>query len=153
MNYEQLGAESSDLLELARKLAPEGERLDLTDREYTLDELVELRAHLATMRKSIDVVNNGLANYWDEVFPGELYEDEYKVWWVGKTRQRKAVDGEMLVGWFSSLDEERVAKMVHPNRLAGILKVSAMTPVERETHLSEEFSKNAGISINSKDRK
>lgn len=140
------------LLDVARRLGPEGEGMEV-DEDFMLDELVQLRSHLSATRKAIDLVNGGLARYWEEHFPGQAFEDEYLVWYVGKSKVRRAADEDMLLDWFATLDREQLAKVVNPNRLAAILKVSGLSPVERDTLLIEEYSETSGTSIQSKDKR
>jgi len=148
---QELKAEALELIELARKLGPEGEGIEFVDREWTIEELVQLRSHLSTMRKSIDIVNSGLARYWDEAFPGERHKDDYVEWFVGKTKVRSVVDPDLFLEWVASLDAEQLTRLVNPKRLGGIVKVSGMSPAERDTHLSEEYSQTSGISIQKKE--
>jgi hypothetical protein len=140
------------LLDVARRLGPEGESLEV-DEDFTIEELVQLRSHLSATRKAIDLVNGGLARYWEKHFPGQQFEDQYLIWYVGKTKVRRAVDEEMLLEWVAGLNADELAKVVNANRLAAILKVSGLSPVERDTLLIEEYSETSGTSIQSKDKR
>jgi len=152
LGTKELRAEALELIELARKLGPEGEGIEFADREWTMEELVQLRSHLSAMRTGIDIVNSGLARYWDETFPGEKFMMDHTEWSVGKTRVRRVVDPDLFIEWVASLDAEQLATLVNPNRLVTVVKTSGMSPAERDTHLSEEYSQTSGISIKSKEK-
>jgi hypothetical protein len=140
------------LLDVARRLGPEGEGLEV-DEDFDIEELVQLRSHLSATRKAIDLVNGGLARYWEQHFPGQQFEDQYLIWYVDKYKVRRAADEDMLIEWAASLTASELAGVVNANRLAGILKVTGLSPVERETLLIEEYSETSGTSIQSKDKK
>jgi hypothetical protein len=140
-----LRKEVTELLELATMVQPEGEPLDLQDREYTPTEMSELRSHLSQQRRNIDLINNALARAWQSDYPNERYDDGANEWWVGRTKGKHIVDAEMFYAWLATKDAGQLAKLVSPSAV----KVGGMTPVERETHL-DETPINDRLSIKSK---
>jgi hypothetical protein len=141
------------LLDVSRRLGPEAEGIDLLDEDFTIEELVQLRVFLSSTRKAIDLTNSALARYWMENFPGQQWEDKYTTWYVDRSKRRVAAYPDMLLEWFAGLDAEQLGKVVNPNRLAEIIKVTGMTPVERETLLIEEYSPTSGMAIQSKEKR
>jgi hypothetical protein len=141
----KLRKEVSELLKLATMVQPEGESLDLRDREYTPMEMSELRSHLSQQRRNIDLINNALAQAWQSEYPDERYSDGANEWYVGRTKGKRIVDTEMFYAWLATKDPDQLAKLVS----ASAVKVGGMTPVERETHL-DETPTNDRISIKSR---
>ena len=141
-----------DLMQLADKVAPEGEPLDLTDRDMTLDELVQLRSQLSSWRKAIDLANKALAKYWDEKFPGQKFDNGYGEWSVGNTKMKELVGDDLFMEFLASKDADGLKRLFTPSRLATVVKVSGMTPAERDTFISEVFT-DAGLSINRKEKR
>ena len=129
----ELRRDIDELLDLASKLAPEGEGLDLIDRDYTPKEMAQLRGALSTMRKGIDLVSNALARAWSENYAFQSYEDEVNSWYLGRTKGKKVVDPDAFYAWLATLDADRLAKLVSP----GSIKVGGFTEVERSTFLDE----------------
>ncbi len=123
----------AELLDLANRLGPESEGLDLTDRDYTPQEMVQLRSELSRMRKGIDLVNNALARAWAETHPHEAYEDETNRWYLGRTKGKKIVDPSAFYAWLATLDADRLSKLVS----AASVKVGGFDEVERSTFLDE----------------
>lgn len=149
---EQLREMAEFLLDIARRIGPEGEGMEV-DGPYTMEQLVQLRSFLSSTRTAIDKTNSALARYWNENYPGEVHEDKYHYWSVGQAKKKTIVDGDMFLGWLASLDAERLGKVFNPNRLAEVVKVTGMSPAERDTHISEGYSPTSGISINKKEKK
>ena len=122
----------AELLDLAGRLGPD-EGLDLTDRDFTIREMAQLRGTLSTMRKSIDVVSNALAEAWAEDHAFETFEDETNRWYLGRTKGKKIVDPDAFYGWLATLDADRLSKLVSANSV----KVGGFDEVERSTFLDE----------------
>ena len=144
-SIDELRLEIQGLLDLADKLAPEGEGLDLTDREYDPQQMVQIRSSMSRMRKGIDLIGSALAKAWDESHPYEAYEDETNRWYLGRTKGQKLVDADSFYGWLATLDADRLSKLVSPSSI----KVGGMDPLERETFL-DETPTNDRLSIQSK---
>lgn len=142
----QLHEIADALLDRARRQDPEGETFDL-DEDFDMEELVQLRSHLSTTRKMCDVVNGALARYWEAHFGNLRLHERFGYWKVDHTKQRRVVDDDMLYEWLASLDAEEIAKVVTASRLVSILKVSGMSPAERDTHIVEEYNPRSGLSI------
>jgi hypothetical protein len=140
--------ESSSLLALAGKLQPEGEGLDLTDQEYSTEEMVELRSYLSSMRRNIDLVNKALAKAWAADHKGKNYDDGYSTWYVAPTKGKRVIDPDTFYAWMASLTPTRLSKVIS----ATAVKVGGMTPAERETFLDEEPTSEQ-VSIQSKPNK
>ena len=149
MTPEELREMSEHLIDLAARIGSEGEGLDLTDLEFNLDDIVELRSKLSGMRKGIDMVNKALANYWNERYPGERLETEYDSWYVGNTKTKRLMDADLFMEYIATKDADELARLFTPSQLARVIKVTGMTPAEKDTHIIEEHTK-AGLSIQSK---
>ena len=136
------------LLDIARRIGPEGEGIDL-DEDFTIDEVVQLRSFLSETRRAIDVVNKGLAQYWTREFgQGTRHEDEFTTWYIGQRKGKKAWDDDAFYEWLATKDAEELSKLVSVSSI----KVSGMTPVERETLLNEEPTDDT-LSIQNKPRR
>ena len=145
MTDKWLRNEVSELLRLAGRLQPEGEPLDLTDREYAMEDMAALRSYLSSQRRSIDLINGALAKVWHREFEGGTFDDGANVWSVGTTKGKRVIDLDLFYQWLSEKDAEQLAKLVSGNSI----KVTGMTPVERET-LLDETSTNDKLTIKSK---
>ena len=121
------------LLRLAGRLQPEGEGLDLTDQEYAMEDMAELRSYLSTMRSSIDIISAALAVAWDEEFGGKSYDDGTNDWKVGRTKGKQFADADGFFQWMSTLDADQLSRLVSVNGI----KVSGMSEGERQTFLDE----------------
>jgi hypothetical protein len=143
---DELRDATDEYLRIARRISGEGEVMEIDD-ELSIEQMVQLRSFLMSTRTAVDMVSGALARNWNEHFPDEQLPDEFGHWYVGHTKKKSIVDGEMFLAWLASLDAEQLGKVFNPNRLAEVVKVSGLTPAERDTHLSEEYSQTAGISI------
>lgn len=83
MNAKQIKAEAHALIDLAVLLAPEAEGVDLSDKEYTPQQMAELKDRLSRMRKAIDVVNKGLATEWLAQDPEGRVEVDELTYYLG----------------------------------------------------------------------
>jgi len=151
MASNQLGDECNRLIEQARKLAPEAEGFD-PEGPYDLEALVNMRSRLSAMRQAIDLVNGGLARYWDEHFAGEKFEDEYAIWSTGHLKTKSIVDPDLFIEWVATLNAEELTKVFTPSRLVTVLKLTGLSPAERDTHVQEGYNPNSGRSINKKEK-
>lgn len=122
-----------ELLDLAARLNPEGEGLDLTDREYVPEDMAALRGLLSSMRSSIDAINGALARAWDQEHEGESYSDGNNRWWVGRAKKKEWIKDSGFHKWLETLDADRLATLINPNTI----KVGGLTPAERETFFDE----------------
>ena len=148
MEILELTTETQALLHLAEMVGPESEGLDLSDRDYTLEELVAMRSKLSATRRAIDVVNKALAKNWDDNHGNAVYEDEHKVWSLGRPKGKRIIDTEVFYQWLATKDAEDLAGLVS----ASAVKVGGMTPAERDS-LLDETSTQKELSINNKDRR
>lgn len=133
MTKKWLQTEVTSLLNLAGRVAPEGEGLDITDREYAMEDMAELRSFLSSQRKAIDVISNALARAWDEQFGGKTYDDGTNTWKVGRSKGRRLVDEDSFYNWMASLDADQLKALVSVHGI----KVSGMSEGERQTFLDE----------------
>lgn len=138
-------AEASNLLAIAERLNPEGEGLDLTDRDYTVQQMAELRSYLSSMRSGVDAVNGGLARAWEAEHLGESYVDGTNKWWVGRAKKKEWIKDAGFHDWLATLDADRLATLINPNTI----KVGGLTPAERETFF-DESKRTDRLSIQSK---
>lgn len=138
-------AEVSNLLAIAERLNPEGEPLDLSDRPYEPSDMAELRSLLSTMRSSIDAISNALARAWEAEFPDQVHHDGTNKWWVGRAKKKEWIKDSGFHQWLTTLDADRLATLINPNTV----KVTGLTPVERETFF-DESRRTDRLSIQSK---
>jgi len=121
------------LLDIAVRYVDEGEPMVIDD-ELTPEEMSQLRSYLSTMRKGIDLVNKGLAVKWVDEDAGTYADkDAGTLWYVGKPKGKKVVDGDMFFQWLASKDADELSKLFNPNAV----KVGGMSEAERSTHLDE----------------
>jgi hypothetical protein len=133
MNDKRLEQEALDLIEMAHKLLPEGEGLDLTDREYIIEDIIRLGRTLSGMRSAIDKINAALAGaWWDEYGDVALTLDE-KHYWLAPPRKVKIQPGmeDAFFDWLKDQDNEIVAAVVP----AHSLRVTRIPPVMKDTCL------------------
>ena len=145
MTKNKLKAEAKRLLELASRLSPEGEGIDLSDMDYTPEEMAQIRSYLSTMRRSIDAVNSALAKKWRLSNTDEVWDDGANTWYVSKSKGKSIIDTDMFYKWLASKDSDQLSRLVS----ATAVKVGGMTPSERET-LLDETAVNERLSITSK---
>lgn len=134
-----------ELIALADMVQPEGEPLDLTDREYTIEHMSQLRSRLSQIRRDIDLINNALARAWDKDHRDKVTNDGANIWYVGRTKGKKVVDADMFFEWLATRTPDELRRLITPTNT----KVSGMTPSERETHF-DESEVNDRLSIKSK---
>ena len=133
MSDKWVRAEASNLLAMAEMVGPEGEPLELVDREYTPKQMAQLRSHLSSMRSGIDAVNTALARSWSQDHDDETYNDGTLRWWVGRTKTKRLIPDSGFFDWLAQLDAVRLATLISPNTV----KVGGLTPAERETFFDE----------------
>ncbi|RLB68528.1 MAG: hypothetical protein DRH08_00645 [Deltaproteobacteria bacterium] len=150
MTNRQTDELANKLIEIGMLVAPEAEGLDLSDHDFDMEALAQLRSRLSSMRVAIDLVNKALAVYWNETYPGERLTLENVEWKVGRSKTKELVDADMFMAFLASKDVDGLKRLFTPSRLTSVVKVSGMTPAERETFISEGYT-NAGLSINHKE--
>ncbi len=132
LSSKELREESESLLNLAQRVGPEGEGLEIDD-DYEVEEIVQLRSHLSSVRKAVDVVNKGLAKLWLREFPNVRYSDEFVEWYLGQAKGKKVIEPDAFYQWLATLDAERLSKII----AVSSIKVGGMTETERMTFLDE----------------
>ena len=145
MTDKWLTQQTDRLMQLANRVQPEGEPLDLRDREYDPEDMAALRSHLSQMRRNIDLINTALAQAWRLDHQHKVFDDGVNVWYVGKSKGKRIIDLDLFYSWLSEKDNDQLSKLVSANAV----KVTGMTPVERET-LLDETEVNDRFSIKSK---
>ena len=145
MNKRQTKTQAAALVKLAMKLVDEGGPIDISDLDFTVEDLVRMKSLLSTQRKAIDMVNKSFAVYWDDVHFDEVYEEEFTKWSVGMTAGKVIIDDTAFYEWLASKSAIQLTKLVS----ATAIKVGGMTPAERDTLLDETpTSKNLTIKNN-----
>jgi len=106
--------EALKLIEMATLVLPEDEGIDLTDRWYTIDQLVELRATLAEMRHSIDALNRALAQAWARQYQGLAYRYGGNDWYLGYATKRVFHEGqdEAFAAWLKEQPVNKIRQIV-----------------------------------------
>ena len=70
-----------------------------------------------------------------------------------RMRMPKIVESETIEAYrkfLASKDADGLKRLFNPSRLSSVIKVSGMTPAERDTFISERYT-NAGLSIDHKE--
>lgn len=141
-------AAATELIRLAQMVGPEDEGVDLSDLEYTIEQLAHLRSELSGQRRAIDMVNKALAVAWDDNYGNAVYEDEFKQWYLGRAKGKRVIDPDTFYAWLATKDADELSRLVS----ASAIKVGGMTPVERDI-LLDETSTQKELSINNKERR
>ncbi len=133
MTDKTIPLEMLELIELAKRLGPEDEGIDISDREYTQEQLAGIRSLLGRTRKAIDIVSASLAIEWDGAHKGAYYDDGANIWSVGRTKGKKVVDPAAFFEWLATKDADELSKLVPAREV----KVGGMSDAERSTFLDE----------------
>ena len=141
-------AAATELIRLAQMVGPEDEGLDLSDLEYTIEQMAHLRSELSGQRRAIDMVNKALAQAWDVQYGNGVYEDEFKEWYLGRAKGKRVIDPEVFYAWLATKDADELARLVS----ASAIKVGGMSPAERDS-LLDETSTQKELSINNRERR
>jgi len=148
MTPEQLRETAEFLLDIARRVGPEGEGMEIDD-PLTMEEVVALRSHLSATRRAVDVVNKSLAQLWTREFGiSNRHDDGANEWYVAERKGKVIINDDMFYAWLATKDADELAKLVS----ASSIKVGGMSPVERETHLDERPTDNT-LSIQSRPKR
>ena len=133
MNKRETKSTAKGLVEMAMLVTDEGEPLDLTDHDFTMEDIVRIKSLISHQRKAIDMVNKGLAIYWDEIHHDEIFEEEFTKWSVGTTAGKRIINDTTFYEWLASKSAVELTKLVS----ATAIKVGGMSPAERNTLLDE----------------
>ena len=133
MSQKWVRDESIELINLAQLVAPEGEGLDLADKEYSMAKIAELRSYMSSQRSAIDRVGAALTAVWESEFKDEQYDDGINTWSIGRTKGKVVIDDDQFYKWLATKDADQLAKLIS----ATAVKVGGMSVVERETLLDE----------------
>jgi len=124
-----------ELMNLARRLGPEGEELDLEDHDFTIEELVEAKSIIGQYRTAGEVVNRALAQYWNNHFEGVALDYGLDTYYLGYNSKRVFREGQDLVfaEWLKEQTPEDIAKIVS----VGAIRVSPLGT--KDSPLREQF--------------
>ncbi len=136
---------SNHLVKLAMRLMPEDEGIDVSDHDYSMEQLASMRSLLSSQRRAIDVVSKALAIYWSENHKDKIYDDGVSDWKVGRTKGKRVIDPDMFYEWLSTMSAQRLSKLISPSSI----KVGGFMDAERETFLDESPTSDK-LSLNSK---
>ena len=150
MTNNQVDKMAAELIELGILVAPEAEGLDLSDHNFDMEALAQLRSRLSSMRVAIDLTNKALAVYWNDVYPGEKLVTGNVEWKVGRSKTKGLNDPDTFMEFLASKDADGLKRLFTPSRLTEVIKLTGMTPAERDTFISERYT-NAGLSIDHKE--
>ena len=125
--------EMLELIDLAKRLGPEDEGIDISDREYTPEQMAGIRSLLSTTRKAIDVVGAALAIEWDTEYKGEYYNDGANIRSDGRTKGKKVIHHEDVDAWLATKDAAEMSRLIS----ASAIKLTGMSEGERSTFLDE----------------
>lgn len=133
MNDKQIERETDELIELGLKVVPEGEGMNLLDKEYTLDDIVRLKIRLTRIRGVLDAAGRALGELWEEEYLGKGTEVNDDYWWMGPTRKVEYIEGmeEAFGEWIKDQTPEQIIAIIP----ARTLRVSKMGNAARDTFL------------------
>ncbi|GAF97300.1 unnamed protein product [marine sediment metagenome] len=139
------------LIGLGETLGPEGEGIDIVDREYELQDLVDLKRTLGHMRTAIDVAGRALASAWVQQYGPDasvLLDGEYN--YLGATKKLRYQPNmeEAFAAWLVDQDPEIVAKMIP----AYGLRKGQVPKGAKDTFFTDEIT-NDNLRIQSKPQK
>lgn len=132
--------QTNDLLDLAMMLGPEGEDLDLTDLDMTIDEVVEISNTLGRLRKAGEVVKRSLAQYWHETAEGVAVEYGESNYYLGYDSKKVFIEGQQraFTEWVMKQDIEVVEKIIGPAYKIPTTPLGRPGSPVRETFFDEE---------------
>lgn len=129
-----------NLIELARRLLPEGEDLNFADLDLTVEEIAHLRSELSAMRSAIDRANLALAAEFERHVPpgyATLLEGGMLARVSRTTPQPRWVDdtGEMFALWLKDQPVDFVRSLVSRIDNNGVVRprLSGMPRTVRDT--------------------
>lgn len=133
MSDERLERETYELINLGLKVVPEGEGMDLTDMDYTLDDIVRLKVMLTRIRGVCDAAGRALGELWEEEYYNEATEINGQRWYMGASRKVQFIEGmeEAFGEWLAAQPPEKIVSIVP----ARTLRVSKMGNAARDTFL------------------
>jgi hypothetical protein len=116
MEWDELVTESHALIDIALILDPEGEGVDLADREYTVDDIVALKGLMGSMRKGIDIVSGALAQVWHQLYPEvggySMGGQRYYLAPNKRTKWQSNEAGVAFAVWLTEQDPKLVERIV-----------------------------------------
>ena len=143
----EISNEALELIRLADKLVPEGEGLDLSDKEYTVQDLIEIKQELSRMRKSIDETNRALAAAWLNQYgdTGAEWLDTY--YYLGAQRKVRFQPEQDIpfFEWLRTQDADVIAGIVPARTLRVTGMPSGIKDAFLDTSVPELDAKTARI--------
>ena len=136
---------SQRLVKLAMKLMPEDEGIDVSDHDYSMEQLSSMRSLFSSQRKAIDAVSKALALYWEENHKDKMFDDGVSDWKVGRTKGKVVIDPDAFYEWLSTMSAQRLSRLISPSSI----KVGGFMDAERSTFLDESPTSDR-LSLNSK---
>ena len=133
--------EMNELIDLAERVGPEGEGLDLTDRGYEFEDMARLRSRFATMRRAIDIVNKALAKAWYDKDPKGYIELDNLKYWLGASKKQQWQNDDSARGfatWLKKQDVDTIAAIVSPYSV----RIGQVDKAARATFFDEEKDEN-----------
>ena len=106
-----------DLLDLAHRLGPEDEGIDLSDLDLSAEQMADLRSRASSIRKSCDIVGKALALEWERQEIGTRFIDNHQ-WWVGGTKTMHYQNEEAALAfakWLKEQDPETIVAILPKN--------------------------------------
>ena len=89
-----------ELLDLARRIGPEGEGIDVSDLDLSVEDLVEIKSIVGQLRTAGEVVNRALAQEWNDQYKGRAIDygaDTYYLGYASKRIFRPGADIEFAI--------------------------------------------------------
>ena len=102
-----------ELMDLARRLGPEGEGLDVSDLDLELEDLIEIKSLTGQLRKAGEAVNRALAQYWNDNYQGRSQEYGEDLYFLGYASKRVFREGQDIefAKWVKEQEPELIVKL------------------------------------------
>lgn len=110
----ELEKEALELIDLAMRLGPEGEGIDVVDREYLLEDMIRLKGTLSRIRTATEVANRALAEAWMDQYGNVAMHLDGDNWWVAHARKVIFQDNmaRPFAEWLKAQPVETIEKVV-----------------------------------------
>jgi hypothetical protein len=114
MTGEELERDALELIKLSLYLEPEGEGMDLTDREYSLENIIRLKGTLSRMRSGIDATNRALAAAWFDQYGNVGTNQDGEHYWLAPNTTLKFQENmsRPFAEWLKAQDPETIEAIV-----------------------------------------
>lgn len=128
------------LIDLAEKLGPEDEGMEVDDLNLTVEEIIEISGLLGQMRKAGELVKRALAQTWNDNHAGETAEYGDHEYFLGYASKRVWQPGQDIAfaEWLKQQDTDLVKRIIGPAYGVKVTPLGRPDSPLRETFFDEE---------------